>query len=212
MKDYQLKNIDLESLDNILTKIESSFNIEFSGKELSNISTLGELSNYVIDRISLDDSNGCTNQQAFYKLRNTISSEFQIEKKIILPQTLLANILPKDKRTSIKKIEKKLDLKLNVLRPKIWITILFITIFFVSLFAGYGNWKIGLLGIILSIGGAWLSNKTGATLEIKTVSDLTKIMVRENYLKSRRNTKTINSIEIEKILTDWFVEELDDAK
>ena len=212
MKDYQLKNIDLESLDNILTKIESSFNIEFSGKELSNISTLGELSNYIIDRISLDDSNGCTNQQAFYKLRNTISSEFQIEKKIILPQTLLANILPKDKRTSIKKIEKKLDLKLNVLRPKIWITILFITIFFVSLFAGYGNWKIGLLGIILSIGGAWLSNKTGATLEIKTVSDLTKIMVRENYLKSRRNTKTINSIEIEKILTDWFVEELDDAK
>ena len=34
-------------------------------------------------------------------------------------------------------------------------------------------------------------------------------MTRENYLKSRRNSKTFNKNEIEKVLTDWFSNDLD---
>ncbi len=35
------------------------------------------------------------------------------------------------------------------------------------------------------------------------------IKTRENYLKSRRNPNTFNKNEIEKVLTDWFSNDLD---
>ena len=37
----------------------------------------------------------------------------------------------------------------------------------------------------------------------------TEALKRENYLKSRRNSKTFNKNEIEKALTNWFSDDLD---
>lgn len=209
MKDYPLKDIEYFDLVDFINRVERSFNIKLEDNELSHIHTFKELCSHIINKIQLDNSDDCTSQQAFYKLRNTISSEFQLDKRVILPEAFLADILPKDKRVAIKKIEEKLGLKLNVLRPPNGITIVFIIIFFISLFVGYFNWQVGLLGIILTMGGFWFSNKTGSTLETKTVRDLVTVMVRENYLKSRRTSVTVNNTEAEKVLTDWFVEEFD---
>ena len=66
------------------------------------------------------------------------------------------------------------------------------------------NWLFGLAGLGLAICGLWLALKPGNELDIKTVGQLAVKMTRENYLKSRRNPKTYNNTEIEKVLTDWF--------
>ena len=68
-------------------------------------------------------------------------------------------------------------------------------------------WQYGLIGELgLAIGGFWISNKLGNELDVKTVRDLTKKMTREHYVKSRRNSKTMNKNEFDKILEDWFVD------
>jgi hypothetical protein len=66
------------------------------------------------------------------------------------------------------------------------------------------NWQIGLSGLVFSIAGLWFINKIGNGLDLQTVGQVVEKMTRENYLKSRRNPKTFNKKEIEKVLTDWF--------
>ena len=41
--DYELKNIDSEDLEELLKKVEASFDIKFGAAELANISTFGHL-------------------------------------------------------------------------------------------------------------------------------------------------------------------------
>jgi hypothetical protein len=70
------------------------------------------------------------------------------------------------------------------------------------------NWQIGLSGLSFSIVGLWFAYKIGNELDLQTVGQVAEKMTRENYLKSRRNTKTFNKNEIEKVLTDWFSNDL----
>ena len=84
-----------------------------------------------------------------------------------------------------------------------------VIIFLASLIGLYFNWQIGLLGLVFSIAGLWFANKIGKELDLQTVGQVAEKMTRENYLKSRRNPKTFNKKEIEKVLTDWFSNDLD---
>lgn len=61
---------------------------------------------------------------------------------------------------------------------------------------------------MFSIAGLWLANKIGNELDLQTVGQVAEKMTRENYIKSRRNSKTFNKNEIEKVLTDWFSNDL----
>lgn len=73
MTDYELNNIDPENIEDLLVKVEKSFNIKFVGNELIALLTFGELCDHIVNKIKLDHSDNCTTQQAFYKLRNAIS-------------------------------------------------------------------------------------------------------------------------------------------
>lgn len=70
------------------------------------------------------------------------------------------------------------------------------------------SWQIGLWGLVYSISGLWFANKIGNELDLQTVGQVAEKMARENYLKSRRNPKTFNRNEIERILTDCFSNDL----
>lgn len=173
------------------------------------ISTWGELCDHIANKIQLDNFDDCTSQQAFYKLSDSISSTFQIDKKKITTNFSLADILPRQSRRSrTRKLEQQLGFKLNILRPPHWVTttlVIFLLASFVGLFF---NWQIGLSGLMLSIAGFNFANKIANELDLQTVGQVASKMARENYLKSRRNPKTFNKNEIEKILTDWFSAEL----
>jgi hypothetical protein len=68
--------------------------------------------------------------------------------------------------------------------------------------------QIGLSGLAFSIIGLRLANKIGNELDLQTLGQVAEKMTRENYLHSRRNPKTFNKSEIEKVLTDWFSNDL----
>ena len=207
--DYKLKNIDSEDLGDLLKKVETSFDIKFGVAELANISTFGQLCNHISNKIQLEHFNDCTSQQAFYKLRDSISSTLQIDNKSISTDLSLVAILPRQgRRSQIKKWETQLGFKLNILRPPHWVTITLAIIFLTSLLTLYVNWRIGLLGVVLSISGLRLAFKTGNELDLQTVGQVAEKMMRENYVRSRRNPKTFNKNEIEKVMADLFRNDL----
>ncbi|MBP0613393.1 hypothetical protein J8J42_10070 [Chryseobacterium sp. cx-311] len=210
MTDYELKNIDPDDINDLLVKVEKSFNIKFGDTELMHISSFGELCDHIANKIQLDNSDDCTSQQAFYKIRDAISSTLQIDNKTISTDFALVDLLPRQSRRSrTKKLEKHLGIKLNILRPPHWMTVTLVIIFLASLIGLYFMWQIGLSGLLFSIGGLWLANKIGSELDLQTVGQVAEKMTRENYLKSRRNPRTFNKNEIEKVLTEWFSEEFD---
>ena len=208
MLDYTLKNVDPEDIEELLVKVERSFDIKFVGNELIHITTFGELCDHIVNKIKLDHSEDCTSQQAFYKLRDAISSTLQIDNQLISTNSLLADILPQQsRRTSIKQLESLLGFRLNILSPPSWITWVLLALLLGSFINLFFYWKIGIAGITFSIAGFWLADSMANELDLQTVGQLAEKMARENYLHSRRNPKTFNQKEVEKVLTDWFVDE-----
>lgn len=209
MTDYELKSIDPDDIDDLLVKVESAFDIKFVGDELFHITTFGELCDLISNKIQLENINDCTSQQAFYKLRNAISSTLQVDKNKISPDTYLKYLLPRPtRRSQTKMLEQKLGFAVSILRPPHWLSGTLFIILLVSIVGLFFNWKFGLPGLAFSIAGLWLAYKIGNELDLKTVGQVAKKMTTENYLKSRRNPKTFNKSEIEEVLTEWFSNEL----
>lgn len=210
MKDFELKNIDTEDIEDLLIKIESSFDIKFVDNELAYIITFGQLCDHIADKIQLENSDDCTSQQVFYKLREAISTTLQLDKKSISIDSPLINFLPrKSRRMRTKKLEKHLGFELNILRPPHSVIGVLIIILLASIIGLFVNWQIGLLGLVVAISGLRIAKRTGNELDLKTVGQVAEKMTRENYLRSRRNPSTFNKKEIEKVLTDWFSNDLD---
>jgi len=205
MTDHGLKNIDAEDIEDLIAKVEVSFNIKFIKDELIHIRTFGQLCNHISNKIQLENSDDCTSQQAFYKLRKAISTTLQIEHNKITPDTSLNDLFPRTtRRSKVKILEQHLAFDLNILRPPHWITNGLLLTLFISFVGLFFNWKFGLSGLGLSILGLWLGNKVANELDLQTVAQIAKKMTSENYFQSRRNPKTFNKSEIENILTDWF--------
>lgn len=201
----ELKNIVSDDLEDFLIRVETSFGIQFVGNELVYITTLGQFCDHIADKIQLDNTDDCTSQQAFYKLRDAISSTLQLNNKSISPDFTLADLLPrKSRRLITKDLEKQLGFKLNILRPPKWVTEILYIVLIASLFGLIFDRQIGLLGILFSFAGLWFANKVGNELELETVGQVAEKMTRENYLKSRRNPMTFNRNEMEKVITNWF--------
>jgi acyl carrier protein len=208
--DFKLKNIAPEDIEELLFKVEKSFGIEFVNYELINIKTFGELCDHITNKIELESSEDCTTQQAFYKLREAISSSLQIENKAITTNLSLEKVLPKqNRRLLVRKIETTLGFKLNILKASDNVTGIFTMILILSIVELFIDWRIGILGFIFSVCCLRISNRFGTELKVKTIGDVVKKMTRENYLKSRRKQNTVNRKEIEKILTEWFSDEFD---
>ena len=206
MTDYDLKNTDPEDIEDLLKKVETSFDIKFGQGELAHLKTFGQLCDYITDKIRLDRAADCSTQQAFYKLRDALSSTGGKE---ITIDTYLADFLPRhNRRTLVKSLEKKLGFKLYLLRPPHWITRTLFVILICAIVAWFFNWQIGLLGVTFSVAGLWFSVFIGNELDLQTVGQLAEKMTRENYLKSRRNPQTFNQDEVEKVLRDLFSVEL----
>lgn len=209
MKKYALKDVDSEDLEDLLVNVEASFGITFADRELAHIKTFGELCDYITNKIQLEETTDCTSQQAFYKLRKAISSTLDIDREKISTDLSLAELLPrKSRRLQIEKIEGQLGFKLNILRPPHFIPFILMILLAASFIGLFFNGWYCLIGMISFTVLLQFAIKTANVLNIKTIGELSEKMARENYLKSRRNPDTFNKNEIEKVLTDWFSDNL----
>ncbi len=204
------KNVDPLDIDDVLIKIETSFNIHFNRTLFIDVTTFGQFCDIVVGQIKLGDSESCTTQQAFYKLRNAISNVVNVNKNDIRPKTSLAELLSRDNRLNIiADIESELGFKTHILQPKQWIVGALVLLLIVFIIECFFAWKIGVPGILLSIVGLKIADIFGKELRANTVGDLANKISREHYLKSRRDSATVNKKEVEQKVKELFIDYLD---
>ena len=200
---------ETEDVEYVLKIIEESYNIRFETNELAHVNTFGELCDYIISKIDLKDVNDCSNQQAFYKLREVIIISKYIDKSNLHTDTLLSSIFPrKNRRKQIAQIENHLGFNLNILRAKHVIEYTLIILCLGSFILLFINWNLGLLSFISSLLLLKLSKITAKEFKIKTLGELAEKMTQENYLKSRRDPSTMNKKEIVKKIEQLFIRTL----
>lgn len=205
MKNYRFENIDADDLTDFITQIEKSFHIEFGKTELIQTFTLNQFINQTINKIQLDNVDNCTSQQAFYKLKNAFSTTLNVE---ITTDTLLEDVLPRNnRRQKVAELESELGFQLNILRPPFLFTYTLVFLLLISLGLLFFKWQLGLLGILISSVGIWISNQFANEFNLETTGQVAEKMMRENYLLSRRNLKTFNKNEVEELIENWFVDE-----
>ena len=198
-----------EDIEDVLKLIERSYDIRFQDNELGHIRTFGQLTDHIISKIKLQDKDDCTDQQAFYKLRTAIEQIKTVAKSAISPKTHLADLFPRhSRRKDIKKIEKQLTLDLKALRPRHIVTNSLMILLLVSIVGLFIKLQFGIVGLIFSIGGGWISEKTLKEFKDKTLGELTERMTQLNYAKSRRQPETMNTTEVRNKIEKLFVDNL----
>jgi hypothetical protein len=207
---YKLSNVDPLDMNDVILKVESSFDLKFDDNIFKDVKTFGELCDVIQREIKLVDSESCTTQQAYYKLRNAIAKTINLDKHYINPRTDLSELLASEDRRKITAgIDSELGFKTDLLRPREGVIIALVLLFIASLIKCFFGWQVGLAGIFLSIVGLKVANLFGKEISVKTVGDLARKISRENYLKARRNSETVNRKEIEQIINDLFTDGLD---
>ncbi|MEI9918969.1 MAG: hypothetical protein WDO14_09230 [Bacteroidota bacterium] len=202
--------VDPEDLEQVLLRIEKSYDIKFAPLELSHIRTFAELSDAIISKIQLEEKDDCTDQQAFYKLRKAILSVYGTDVDAITPSTDLTNVFPRaSRRKRLNTIQQLLGFKLNALRPRRWMTTTTAVLVILSLAAFFVDWRYACSGLAIAIALTWVGKKTGIEFKDQTIGDLVRRITAGNYLKSRRDSTSVNRKEIERKIALLLKDELD---
>jgi hypothetical protein len=198
-----LSNIDPDDISDVLLKIERSFNIRFTETDLNKTKTFSALCDLVVEKVKVVQSDSCTTQQAFYKLRNAINAKKPIEKCELKPQTKLCELFPRDNRIEVvADLENEMGLHVNLLQPKQWIVYAFAGLLLVAIALSFYNNIAGFILAGIAITGLILAGKFGKELKVKTLGDLAEKIAREHHLSCRRNASSVNRAEVaEKVKT-----------
>jgi hypothetical protein len=206
---FNLNNVDPEDMDDVLRKIQNSFDIKLANEDLREVKTFGSLCDTIVEKVKHKNGDACTTQKAFYKLRNAINATVSADKELIKPQTRLSDIFPRDTRLQvIAEIEKEMGFKMNLLKPKGSVVFVFSLILGVSIIGLFFYPAISSVGLILSATGLILAGKFGKELPVKTLGDLAEKIAREHSRNCRRNAQTVNRNEVAEKVKELFVHDL----
>lgn len=203
----QLRNTDSEDVDDMISGIETSFRVKVETDELAKINSIAELCELICSKISLDRTDSCTSQQAFYKFRKAYLAS-QNSGIPIQTNSLLVDLFPENTRKQdLNKIETELGFKLHVLEPPNWLIFSLLFLLMISIGFLFYDAIIGIMGVLLAILGFVLAAKYADQFTLKTVNELIHHMVHHNY-RMLRNSNTYNAREVEGIVIGFFVDEL----
>jgi Flp pilus assembly protein TadB len=207
----KLDNYEDEEIFDVVIKLEKSFGLKFEKDAFYKVQTFGDLCDVYTNNLQGDNSEDCTTQQAFYKVRNAIATTHRINTKEINLATKLQEIFPRDnRRKKIRQLQEELDIKLNMLGIKSWLGWTIFVGIVISLILFFFKWQFAVTGLLFFIALGWTAYKFFAKeLKIATVRELTQILARENYAAVRRMKGTVNKQEILKVIIDTFSDNLD---
>lgn len=208
-----LASYDVLDVEEVITDIEKSFNINFEENELGHIKTFGEFQDYVIQKMEGDENFDCTSQQIFYKLRKIISENFNFKSENINPKTSLNEIFPlNNRRQNVSKMQKLLNFSGNILILDNISQIVLISVFTISIVVFFFNF---FNGAIIFVIGLLLSEFLKANIfKVKNIKELSYLILREDYANSRSVANTFNPNEIRNVIQDIFSDqfEIDKSK
>jgi hypothetical protein len=207
----KLNNYEDEDIFDVVLKLEKSFGLKFEKDAFYNVQTFGDLCDIFINNLQGVDSDNCTTQQAFYKVRNAIVTTQLLDEKSITLDTKLQDIFPRNKRKQkIKALQNELNITLKILDIKLWLGWTIFTGILASLITFFFNWQFAITGLLFFIAVCWIAYKFFANeFQLTTVRQLTEKLARENYVEVRRIKGTINREEILKFIINTFSNDLD---
>jgi len=200
---------DIEDINDVLKKIEIAYGIRFGETELQDVRTFGQLCNCILDKVSIEDVQDCTTQQAFYKLRDAFVEITGTNREDIKVNTDLSELfLSQDRKKQVKELEAVLGFKTHILTMQPLIKQLTVSVGLLSGIVVFFNWQYGLSGAGLTIAlGLW-GFATANTFTVRTVGELSEKLVMEHYINVRRNPLTGNKDEIIRQIEKLFLEYL----
>src|SRR5450432_1940781 len=95
--DLTLQDCDLEDIEDIIPKIEKSFNLKFKREEFLGVKTFGDICKIVENHLDYHDQD-CTLQQGFYMIRLAISKAQNIDQITIKTSSKLEDLFPRKTR------------------------------------------------------------------------------------------------------------------
>jgi len=200
---------DSDDIEDALKLIEISYEIEFGKYDFQNVKTFGELTDKIISKIKLKETTDNTDEQGFYKLKESVGKIRNNENLEIESDTKLTDIFPRtNRRKDILKVEKMLDIKLKAFESTRFSLIINLILFFISSFIFFIDWKLGIVAVVFSFISFWTVDKTTKKFKDKTFGELTERMTLYNYIKSRQNQTTVNKSEIENKIKKLFADYL----
>lgn len=207
MNNKILDAYEIENLEDCIPSIEEMYMFKFEKGETQTVKNFDEFCNLIISKIDFENIESCTSQQAFYKLRNSLIEEKITKKENIKLETKLTEIFPRRNRIElVKRVENNIGFKLYILLPPKIIFYTLVLLSVTSLIVLFINFKVGIVGIAISVLSLYLCRWFGKELEIETLKELVEKITLDNYLKLRTQKNTVNKSELKEVITNWFVE------
>ena len=207
MKTEKLDKYEIENIEDLIPEIEKMYNFTFENEELINAKNFNDFTELIIGKIDLENVESCTTQQAFYKLRKSISEVGILEKNKLNAETKLKEIFPrKNRRELVKSLEENIGFKLNIINPPLLLSISSLIFGIVSFILLFISVKIGIIGLGITILGFQLSLKFGKEIQLNSIRELVAKITTENYLSLRTESNTINRKELKKVILEWVSE------
>ena len=207
MNPKKLDNYEVENIEDLIPEIEKMYNFTFENDELENVTNFKQFAELIIEKIDLENVESCTTQQAFYKLRKSISELGILEKNKLNTETKLKEIFPrKNRREIVKSLEENIGFKLNIINPPLILINSLLVLGIVSFILLFIFLKIGIIGFGIIILGFYLSLKFGKEIQLNSVRELVAKITTENYLNLRTESNTINRKELKKVILEWVSE------
>ena len=207
MNPKKLDIYEVEDIEDLIPEIEKMYNFTFENHELENVTNFDQFAELIIEKIDLENVESCTTQQAFYKLRKSISELGILEKNKLNTETKLKEIFPrKNRREIVKSLEENIGFKLNIINPPLILINSLLVFGIVSFILLFIFLKIGIIGFGITILGFYLSLKFGKEIQLNSVRELVAKITTENYLNLRTESNTINRKELKKVILEWVSE------
>ena len=198
-------NIDPEDFGfDLVPAIEKSFGISFDQHDFPENFTYGELYALVQAKLPTTTAADCTTQQAFYKLRQALRP--LVGEAEIRPDTLLADLLPGERRKAAAHLNATLDINLNLVGISERAILVGSLLVLVSLVMFFFSWSLALASLSLTIVGLDIAQRLSEHLHYQTVREVVEHMSSRYYRQSRRNPDTVNPQEIASRLERIFID------
>ncbi|RYF46860.1 MAG: hypothetical protein EOO39_49160 [Cytophagaceae bacterium] len=94
MNEYALKHTDQEDILDVIELAERSFCADLSAVYNKRVSTLGEFVDLMNQYTPGESATDCTTQQAFYRIRSSLTTALLTDPASIRPDTSLSALIP----------------------------------------------------------------------------------------------------------------------
>lgn len=206
-QELETLKIDSEDMGEILINLQNSFKFQFLENEIENKMTIGQLADKVISKLNLQEGMECTSQVVFYKLKSHLIKKLEINNKVLSPKTKFREIFPQKGRKKLwKSVFSDFYLKIPDLTPPVSLILTLVLLIAISAIITLSYSKLyGIILFAVSCIGFILSFRFGKTFPVEDLAELVKKLSSENYLDSRRDLNTINTLEIRRLVFEMIV-------